>query len=133
METYNVNGDTLVAPNKQAPLPSLSAGSVNTGLRYNTGKLRYDLLPPDAIEELVKVYTMGSLKYAARNWEKGLSYMDTVACLKRHLAKFEMNEDKDAESKLHHTAHVVWNALALLTFQLRGIGNDDRPKITVQQ
>jgi hypothetical protein len=108
---------------------ALEAAKPTVGLRYNTGKLRYDLLPPDGIEELVAIYTMGAQKYAARNWEKGLSYMDCIASLKRHMAKFEMGENKDEESQRLHTAHMTWNSLALVVFQLRGVGVDDRPKI----
>lgn len=33
------------------------------GLRYNKGKLRYDLLPTFAIEKVVEVYTKGAHKY----------------------------------------------------------------------
>jgi hypothetical protein len=55
--------------------------------------------------------------------------MDCIASLKRHMAKFEMGENKDEESQRLHTAHMTWNALALVVFQLRGIGVDDRPKI----
>jgi hypothetical protein len=118
----------VTAPDLQKALLTPANG---LGLRYNTGKLRYDLLPPDGVKALVEVYTMGAQKYAARNWEKGLSYMDCVASLKRHLTAFEMGENKDGESGLYHMAHVVWNAMAILVFQLRGIGNDDRPKISL--
>jgi hypothetical protein len=103
--------------------------AAGVAMRFNAGKLRYDLLPPDAIEELVRVYTMGAAKYEDRNWEKGFDWMSCVASLKRHLAAFEMGEDRDAESNLLHMAHVAWNAIAVATFQLRGVGKDDRPQL----
>jgi hypothetical protein len=98
------------------------------GLRFNTGKLRYDLLPPDALEELVRVFTMGAEKYAPRNWEKGLSWMDCYASMMRHAQQWVKGEDRDEESGHLHTAHVQWNAMALTTFMLRGTGQDDRVK-----
>lgn len=101
----------------------------DTGLRFNEGKLRYDLLPPDAIEEVVKVFTMGAKKYTDRNWELGMPWMTIVASLKRHMAAWELGELKDTESGLLHTAHLAWNALALLTYELRCIGEDNRPKL----
>ena len=100
----------------------------DTGLRYNAGKLRYDLLPVDAIRELTKVMTMGAEKYEARNWEKGFKWMeDCFGSLQRHAQAFAGGEDRDAESGQLHMAHVMWNAMALVAFQLRGVGTDDRP------
>lgn len=96
------------------------------GLRYNTGKTRFDLLPPDALKELAEVYTQGAKKYAARNWEKGLSWSECYGSLLRHANAWAAREDRDEESGQPHMAHVAWNAMALLTFYLRSIGEDDR-------
>lgn len=96
------------------------------GLRYNIGKLRYDLFEPHAMEELAKVFTKGAEKYAARNWEKGMKWSSVMASLKRHIAKFEKGEDIDDESRLHHMAHVAWNALALVSFSRYHPQYDDR-------
>ena len=41
------------------------------GRRYNTGKLRYELLPTDPIKEIVKVYTNGAHKYTVYEDETG--------------------------------------------------------------
>ncbi|NIN67629.1 MAG: hypothetical protein GTO63_23590, partial [Anaerolineae bacterium] len=40
------------------------------GLRFDEGKERVDLLPPDALMYLGKVYAMGAVKYGDRNWER---------------------------------------------------------------
>jgi len=103
---------------------------VSGGLRYDQGKLRWDLLPPDAIEELVRVYTEGAKKYEDRNWEKGMRYGTCVRALKSHLNKWEKGAEFDEElTECRHLAMVAWNALAILTYQLRGVGTDDRPRI----
>lgn len=96
------------------------------GLRYNTGKLRYDLLEPTAIKELVKVFTKGAEKYSDRNWENGMAWTKMIASLKRHLAAFESGEDFDPESELSHMGHVAWNALGLVTFMRTHPELDDR-------
>lgn len=98
-------------------------------LKKDAGKLPYDLLPLDAVEELTKIYQMGANKYAPHSWEQGMRYSRVYAALLRHLFAWWRGEDKDQESGLSHMAHVAWNALALLTYTLRGKTEyDDRPK-----
>jgi uncharacterized HAD superfamily protein len=101
--------------------------SKHKGLRYNVGKLRYDLVNPWAHEQLVKVFTMGAEKYAPRNWEKGMSWSNVISSLKRHLAAIENGEDYDSESGLLHAAHVAWNAHALTAYYKLYPQGDDRP------
>lgn len=96
--------------------------------RYDKGKLRFDLLPGDGVEELVRVFTYGAQKYADRNWELGMSWSRCLASLFRHVwAFFYKHESFDEESGCHHMAHATWNALALVVYDLRKIGTDDRP------
>lgn len=97
------------------------------GLRFNQGKIRYDLLEPHAIEELAKVFTIGAEKYAPRNWEKGMPWSKVVASLKRHIAEFEKGEDYDKETQLFHMAHAAWNAMALVSYYKLAPQHDDRP------
>lgn len=102
--------------------------SETQGLRFNEGKTKWDLVPPE-IEEIVEVYTMGAKKYAPRNWEKGMNWSVCFASMMRHIWKWWRGEDFDVESKQHHMAHVAWNAIALLTYYRRNIGTDDRVKV----
>lgn len=99
-------------------------------LRYNTGKARYDLIPPDALHELAEVYTKGAEKYEPRNWERGFQWMSCFSSMMRHAWAWARGEDRDAESGQFHMAHVAWNAMALLTFSIRQSGVDDRIKTT---
>lgn len=97
-------------------------------MRFNEGKLRFDLIPPEAVEGLASIYTMGAKKYSDRNWEKGLQLMGCFASLMRHAWKWASGEDLDQESGLHHMDHVAWNAVAISTFFKRGRKDlDDRP------
>ena len=98
-----------------------------SALRYDSGKIRYDLLPADALEALALVYTKGAEKYADRNWEKGMSWSRCFASLMRHIWAFWRGELYDPETKCHHMAMAAWNCFALCSYSLRQIGNDDRP------
>jgi 5'(3')-deoxyribonucleotidase len=101
--------------------------SLNRGLRYNSGKLRYDLVHPWAQEKFVEVLSFGAAKYESRNWEKGMSWTNTVASLKRHLAAWEAGEDYDPESGLLHVAHMACNVHFLTAFYKLYPQGDDRP------
>lgn len=101
-------------------------GKVKEGLRFNSGKLRYDLLEPFAVENLAKVFTFGANKYAPRNWEKGMKWSSVLASLKRHIAEFEKGEDFDNETGLYHMAHAAWNAMALVSYYKLAPHFDDR-------
>lgn len=107
----------------------MSSDASSTGLRYNTGKARMDLLPWDVLVALAHHYRVGAEKYAARNWELGMKWNEgAAASLQRHLAAWSMGEDIDPENGQHHDVAIAWNALALVAYRLRNIGVDDRPK-----
>lgn len=99
------------------------------GKRDDVGKSRMDLIPMDALYELGEIYQFGAEKYADRNWEKGMKWSRMIGPLLRHIAAFMCGIERDPESKQLHSAHMAWNALGLLTYELRGIGEDDRGKV----
>jgi hypothetical protein len=101
------------------------------GLRFDTGKTLYSLLPPEAIEALALHYTENCVKYPARNWEKGMDWSRCWDPLMRHAWAWQRGEDFDNDPKLphyhpHHMIAVAWNAVALYTYHVRNIGTDDR-------
>jgi hypothetical protein len=98
------------------------------GLRFNQGKLRYDLVEPRAHRDMVEVLTDGANKYFDRNWENGLSWTSVLASLKRHIAAIERGEDRDPESGRLHIAHAACNVHFLNTFYYTFPQGDDRPK-----
>ena len=79
------------------------------GMRFNEGKLRYDLVEPRAFRDFVEVLTDGANKYHDRNWENGFSWTSVIASLKRHIAAVEQGEDYDQESGRLHIAHAACN------------------------
>ena len=97
------------------------------GLRFNEGKLRYDLVNTFAHEEMVKVLTFGAKKYSERNWEKGMAWSKIISSLKRHLAAIEKGEDVDLETGELHAAHLACNAHFLTAYYKLYPQGDDRP------
>lgn len=110
------------------PKDLTSTTGKGAGLRYNKGKLRYDLVHPEAHEEMVEVLTLGANKYFDRNWENGLTWTSVVASLKRHVAAWEKGEDFDPETGLPHMAHAACNVHFLSAFRYIFPQGDDRPR-----
>lgn len=102
--------------------------AANIGAKDDYGKDRWCLAPYDAIAHVVKRWTIGAVKYEDRNWERGMKWSRCFDALMRHLTAWWQGEDIDVETGQNHLTAVAWNALVLLTFSIRGIGEDDRPK-----
>ena len=48
------------------------------GVKFDQDKERFELLPPEALFELSRLYTNGAKKYEARNWERGIAYARVI-------------------------------------------------------
>lgn len=99
---------------------------VKEGLRFNQGKLRYDLFEPFAMQELARVFTKGAEKYAEHNWLHGMDWSKCEASLMRHIYAWKAGEDRDKETQCFHMAHAAWNALALVSYMKYAPGKDNR-------
>lgn len=92
---------------------------------YQDGKLRWDLLPLEEIEDIVKLYTAGSIKYGDNNWQNlDNGYQRYKAAMLRHLLEYEKGNKVDDETKVNHLAAVAWNAIAMLYLDKHGKGKD---------
>lgn len=93
------------------------------GKKYDEGKNRMGLMCENfsrALWEVAKVSTFGANKYGANNWqllEHPKERLTDALC--RHLFQYMQGQDIDDESGLNHLAHVCWNCLALLEFELK--------------
>lgn len=83
------------------------------GIKHDKGKPRWDLLPWEAVTDVVKIMTYGADKYTPHNW-KLVEPERYVAALMRHLVAHETGEQDDPETGFPHLAHVACNALFLL-------------------
>lgn len=102
----------------------------NHAVKDDTMKPRMELLPPDALIEIAKVFTMGAEKYADRNWERGMDWGRIYAATMRHLSAFWAGEDIDSEWGYSHLAHAGCSILMLLATYMRNIGTDSRQKLS---
>jgi hypothetical protein len=122
----------------------------DVGLRYDAGKLRVDLIhpafikmlgelmtedptlrldliPKSLIRELAIVFTTGTDKYPARNWEKGMPWSKVIGPADRHWLKFKFGGKRDKElTKCHHLAQAIWNMAVLLEYETTHPELDDR-------
>jgi hypothetical protein len=97
------------------------------GLRYDAGKLRYDLIPAIVEKELAKVLTKGAEKYAPRNWEKGMPWSKVIASAERHFSEMKLGNDYDEETGLLHVSHLLCNIAFLVQYYHTYPQGDDRP------
>lgn len=82
--------------------------------REKLGALPYDLVPYQEFSEaFTRVAEFGAKKYEAWNWSKGLPRVQLLGSLLRHTFAYLRGEDRDADSQLLHTDHILWNAVVL--------------------
>lgn len=82
---------------------------------FKDDKLRWDLLPLEEIEDIVKVYHEGAKKYGENRWQKLPNGKNRYkAALLRHLMEYEKGNRIDEETGAWHLAQCAWNAIAML-------------------
>lgn len=92
--------------------------NVDTGLRYNKGKPRMELIEAGFMEEVAKILTFGAEKYEIDNWKKfdNEKRFQTIGSLMRHLEEYRKGNKMDSESNCSHLCHIVTNAMFLWWF-----------------
>lgn len=98
--------------------------------KKDAGKLRWSLLPIDALEEVVKVLEFGASKYGPNQWRElpEFEWVRILDALERHLNKLKRGIDRDDESGLLEAAHMTCNALFILEMMIHKLGRDNRFK-----
>ena len=90
-------------------------------------KLRWELLPLEDMEDIVKVYTEGAKKYGPNMWQNlPDGYQRYKAALFRHLVEYEKGNWLDNETNCIHLAQVAWNAIAMLHIAKQNMKNNER-------
>lgn len=114
--------DSSLKEELEMPKKALDSG---LGMRFNSGKTKYSLVPESWTRVLAEILTTGAIKYEPHNWEKGLVWSEILDSLERHKHAWLRGETYDPETSSHHLGHVAWNALALMTMELRDVGKND--------
>jgi len=103
------------------------ADNFETGRKEDSGKLRMDLITPEALEALAKVLGYGANKYGDWNWSKGIVYSRVIAAVLRHINSWRKLEDNDPETGLNHLSHAFCGLMFLITYITRRMSQfDDR-------
>lgn len=88
-----------------------------SGVKYDTGKPRFSLLPWSAVRAVVDVLEYGARKYSVDNWKRvpdaRQRYVDAAL---RHMTALADGERRDGESGLHHAAHAATCLLFIVWF-----------------
>jgi len=100
--------------------------SDNTAVKFDGDKIRMELLPTHALEEIGKVMTFGAKKYDDENWRGGMSWKRLVGAALRHLFAWSSGENTDPESGLSHLSHAACCLAFLITYEKTSTGTDDR-------
>jgi hypothetical protein len=94
------------------------------GKKYDNDKLRWSLLPLEALQDVVNVLEFGAKKYAPDNWkyvDNGKArYWDAAM---RHMIAYKIDNQTDSETGLSHLAHAICCLLFLSHFD-----NEDNNK-----
>lgn len=107
------------------------------GQKNDGGKSwRPELLAPEMIVGISTILKFGAEKYAARNWEYGMSWGRVFGALMRHMwcwwgGKTETKSnflfgDLDTETSYSHLWHAGCCLMFLIAYEERGVGEDDR-------
>jgi hypothetical protein len=98
-------------------------------LREALGVPYFRQVPLEAVAAGATSLEYGAIKYANRNWEKGLPWQQMIDSLRRHLDDFERRQNYDDGvdgSGLHQVCMIMASAMMLSASVIRGIGEDDR-------
>ena len=96
------------------------------GKKFDEGKIRFELLPPEALSQVAQVFTDGAKKYGDRNWEKGILWSRLLGATLRHLFSWSSGTTNDQESGHNLLAHACASLLMLLEYHNTHKKLDDR-------
>jgi len=97
----------------------------DTGGAKGQKPVQYSTLCWQALDELAKVGSFGSRKYAKFNYLLGYKWSLSHDAAMRHLSQWAQGKDRD-EDGLMHAACAAWHCLTLVSFTLLSLGTDDR-------
>jgi hypothetical protein len=98
-------------------LPDMSEGikKNNEGIKYDSGKPDYSLLPFGALDDAVKTLTYGAKKYSRDNWRKVPDFHNRyLAAAFRHITSHARGETFDPETGCYHLSHAIVSLMYLV-------------------
>ncbi len=87
----------------------------DAGIKFDSEKLRYDLIDYNQIDKLAYILTHGARKYADNNWKSVKPFSDRYfAAIMRHLTAWRNGQIIDKESGKSHLDHAFCNLMFLM-------------------
>jgi hypothetical protein len=116
-------------------------GNTPVGVKHDTGKARYDLIPVLALEEVAKVLTFGAdghnEAYDDENWRRvPFAERRFFSAAQRHLAEVRKGNPYDigkGGSNCHHYACAISSLMFLLQKELEKERPKEQVKLTEQK
>jgi hypothetical protein len=101
--------------------------------KFDSGKVRMDLLPMRPLKDIAQILTIGAEKYGAENWRTGepIAHSRHFAGIQRHLMAYWSGEDYDPETGKSHLAHAACGLLFYMELAKSHPEKDDRCKQAV--
>lgn len=93
-------------------------------LKFDSSKLRMDLVPTSSTKALAEVLTFGASKYKPNNWRNCKDLSRYEGAILRHIQAYREGEIHDKESGMPHLWHVMTNLAFLI--ELDGKSNKKR-------
>lgn len=89
--------------------------SLVEGMKFDDGKLRYNLIDGPALAWLAGILTYGAAKYEAENWRKVADANERYySALMRHVELWRAGEADDEESGMPHLSGAFFSVMCLL-------------------
>jgi hypothetical protein len=116
---YYESKDSIEGKNVMCDMvEELNRMNTKQGVKYDSEKPKWTLLPFRALKEVVAVLGFGAKKYAPDNWQRvpdaSTRYVDAAF---RHLTDWQLKERLDGETGKSHLAHAICCLLFLLWFE----------------
>ena len=103
---------------------------MTTARKDDSGKPRYDLIPPEVLRMLADQFRYGAEKYGDRNWEHGLNFGRLYRACIGHLNEWHAGNEFDEEGRPHLAGALTSLTMLVASFErFRGSALDDRPQI----
>lgn len=119
------NGETFIIGTDIMGIIPVKVSRENKSVKNDIidDKLRWDLLPMEEIEDIVKVYHAGAKKYGPNNWQNLDNGFERYrAAAARHIMAYLKGERMDKETNVHHLAAAAWNVITMLWYDKHGKG-----------
>jgi hypothetical protein len=96
-----------------------------SGIKDDSMKLQYDLIPKPALEALCRALMYGARKYGRDNWKKGIEKERLWAAAQRHLWAWKDESEFDPESGLNHLDHAITSMAFLISLSTWGFYGEE--------